>query len=64
MELYNEHAALGWLIIIGAICLTILIGAAIEKFAHNRSRSNLRVQTKTVRVTDSTTSRLRRNYRR
>jgi hypothetical protein len=36
MQPYSEHQIIGWLIIIGAVCLTILIGAAIDRLYLNR----------------------------
>lgn len=59
MQLNNEHEVFAWLIIIGAICLTIVIGAFLDKFMHSRRQSNLRVETKAVRVNAVTPARRR-----
>lgn len=63
MELYNEHAILAWLIIIGAVCLTIFFGALLDRLMHSRRQSNLRVQTKAVRVSNQSFYRYRKNWK-
>lgn len=42
MEPGNEHAFYAWLIIIGAVCIAILIGAMVDRFFLNRRLGRLR----------------------
>lgn len=42
MEPHSEHAFYAWLIIIGAVCVAILIGAIIDRFFLNRRLGQLR----------------------
>ena len=40
----DENAFYAWLIIIGAVCVTVLIGAAIDRFYLKRRTCRLRCQ--------------------
>lgn len=42
MEPGNEHAFYAWLIIIGAVCIAIFIGAMVDRFFLNRRLGRLR----------------------
>ena len=41
MEPSNEHAFYAWLIIIAAVCIVVLIGAAIDRYFLNRRLKRL-----------------------
>lgn len=61
MQLYSEHAIFGWLIIIGAVCMTIILGAVLDRFMHNHRSKSVKLRTKAVPVTIR--SSYRRNFR-